>query len=78
MCHFKGKNIDDKNFNNFNDILSFLKMIRDGNITLEQAKKKKKKKKKNKNGHKSDLNKIKRIRNKSIQQKSALYNIETL
>ena len=53
MCHFKGKNIDDKNFNNFNDI-------------------------KIKNGHKSDLNKIKRIRNKSIQQKSALYNIETL
>ena len=49
-------------------------MIRDGNITLEQAKKKKK----IKNGHKSDLNKIKRIRNKSIQQKSALYNIETV
>ena len=46
-------------------------MIKDGNITLEKAKR-------NQDDNKSDLNKIKKGKSKSNKQKSALYNIEKL
>ena len=37
--HVNGKNAGDKSFNIFNDALSFLKKIRDGNMMLEKSKK---------------------------------------
>ena len=37
--HFKGKYICEKSFNDFNIVFSFLRKIRDGNITLGKAKK---------------------------------------
>ena len=63
------KNIIDKSLKNFNDAFIFIKKIRGGNITLE-------KEKENQNEFKSDLNRIKRCRHKSNNQKRALYNIK--
>ena len=36
--YYKDKNIDNKRFTDFYNAFSFLKKIRDGNITLEKAK----------------------------------------
>ena len=38
MYHFKGKNIHEKNFNDFDGAFSFVKKLRDGNIKLEKVK----------------------------------------
>ena len=53
--YFNGKNIPTESFHN---VFSFLKKIRDVNITLEKVKK-------GRNKYKSDLNKIKKGRNKN-------------
>ena len=39
MYHFKDRNVREKSSNNFDNAISFLKNIRDGNITLEKPKK---------------------------------------
>ena len=39
MYHFKGRHAREKSSNNFDNAISFLKNIRDGNITLEKPKK---------------------------------------
>ena len=39
MYHFKDRHAREKSSNNFDNAISFLKNIRDGNITLEKPKK---------------------------------------
>ena len=42
-CYYRGKNISEKNLNDFDNALSFLKKVRGGKITPGKAKKKKSK-----------------------------------
>ena len=65
--HPKGKNIS---FNNFDNVFSFLKKIRDGD-NVRKGKKKKLK-------WMSGLNEMKKRRNTSKDQKRELHNIKTL